>query len=142
MQTYPQQTTIIVIKLWHFLIISLRSESPQVKRYLISSITNLVHELPYELPNDLRLRILGNQEILEKSQMWVETQPSAQSSFQKLNVDNSCQKGRKIRYCLFEVLSNFTVFLQLVPNILARIVEALIESFQQKYYEKVSKKLY
>ena len=34
----------------------LRSESPQVKRYLISSITNLVHELP----NDLRLRILGN----------------------------------------------------------------------------------
>ena len=34
----------------------LRSESPQVKRYLISSITNLVHELP----NDLRLRIIGN----------------------------------------------------------------------------------
>ena len=36
------------------------SESPQVKRYLMSSITNLVHELPHELPNDLRLRILGN----------------------------------------------------------------------------------
>ena len=31
------------------------SESLQVKRYLMSSITNLVHELPHELPNDLRL---------------------------------------------------------------------------------------
>ena len=31
------------------------SESPQVKRYLMSTITNLVHELPHELPNDLRL---------------------------------------------------------------------------------------
>ena len=39
-----------------------------------------------------RLRILGNQEILEKCQMRVETQPSAQSSFQKVNVYNSCQK--------------------------------------------------
>ena len=36
------------------------SESPQVKRYLISSIKNLVHELPHDLQNDLRLRILGN----------------------------------------------------------------------------------
>ena len=36
------------------------SESPQVKRYLISSITNLVHGLPHELPNNLRLMKLGN----------------------------------------------------------------------------------
>ena len=70
--------------------ISLRSESSQVKRYLISSIANLVHELPHELLKDLRL--------------------NAQSSFQKLNVDNSCQKTRKIRYCILEVLSNFNVF--------------------------------
>ena len=54
--------------------------------------------------------------------MQVETQPSAQSSFQKLNVDNNCQKTRKIRYYIFEVLSSFSVFLQFVPNILARIV--------------------
>ena len=40
----------------------------------------------------------------------METQPSAQSSFQKLNVDNSSQKARKIRYYIFEDLSNFTVF--------------------------------
>ena len=34
-----------------------------------------------------------------------------QSSFQKLNADNSCQKTYKIKYYIFEVLSNFTVFL-------------------------------
>ena len=45
---------------WHFLIVSLRFESPQGKRYLISSITNLVDEFPHELPNDLRLMISGN----------------------------------------------------------------------------------
>ena len=40
---------------------------------MISSIANLVYELPHELPNDLRLRILRNKEILGKSQIWVET---------------------------------------------------------------------
>ena len=35
---------------------------------MISSIANLVNELPHELPDDLRLRILGNNETLEKSQ--------------------------------------------------------------------------
>ena len=35
------------------------SESPQVKRYLIPSTTTLLHELPYELPNDLG----GSQQI-------------------------------------------------------------------------------
>ena len=54
--------------------------------------------------------------------MWLETQPSAQSPFQKLNVDNNCQTTRKIRYYIFEVLSNFAVFLKFVPNILARTV--------------------
>ena len=43
--------------------------------------------------------------------MWVEAQPSAQSSLQNLNVDNSCQKTRKIRYYIFEVLCSFAVFL-------------------------------
>ena len=39
--------------------------------------------------------------------MWVRTQPKAQSFFQKLNVDNSCQKTRKIRYFIFEVFPQF-----------------------------------
>ena len=88
-------------------------ESPQVKRYLISGTTNLVHELPHDLPNSLRLRILGNYEILEKFQIWVETQPSVQSSFQKLNFDSNCQKTRKIREQIFEALSNLLDFFTL-----------------------------
>ena len=91
-------TAILVIMFWIFLIIQIRSKSLQVKRQFISSITNLVDELPHNLSNDLRLRIFKNQEILEKCLMWVETQLSAQLSFKKLNVDNSCQKTRKIRY--------------------------------------------
>ena len=52
--------TVLVITFSYFFIISFRCQSPRVNRYLISSITNLVHELPYELSNELRLRILGN----------------------------------------------------------------------------------
>ena len=49
------------------------SNLPQVKRNVISGIANVVYELPHELPNDVRLTILGNKEILEKSQIWVES---------------------------------------------------------------------
>ena len=45
--------------------------------------------------------------------MWVQTQPNAQSSLQKLNNDNSCQKTRKIRYFIFEGLPNFIVLFTL-----------------------------
>ena len=48
--------------------------SSQVKRDVISSTKKLVQELPHESPNDLRLNILGNQEILEKSGSWLEAQ--------------------------------------------------------------------
>ena len=34
--------------------------SPQVKRSVIISSKHGIYEFPYELPNDLRLRILGN----------------------------------------------------------------------------------
>ena len=50
----------------------------------MSSIVNLVYELPHQLPNDLRFRFLGSQEISEKSQIWMETQLSTQSPFNKL----------------------------------------------------------
>ena len=48
-------------------------------------------------------------------------QPNSHSSFEKLKVDNSCQKTRKIRYYIFEALPNFIVSLYFVPNILSRI---------------------
>ena len=100
--------TIVIIIFWHFLKIYHRFESPQIRRYLISSITKVVHELLHELPNNFRLRIFGNYKILEKYQIWVEMEPSAQSSFQKLNFDNSCQNTHKARSQIFEVLFSYT----------------------------------
>ena len=46
---------------------------PQIKENLISSIANFVYKLSHKLPSNLRLRILGNKEILEKPQIWVDT---------------------------------------------------------------------
>lgn len=66
-------TTIPVLIFLHFLKISYRSESPQVKRHLISSVTNFAQELLHKLPNDLTIRILSNWKMLEKYQIWVET---------------------------------------------------------------------
>ena len=34
--------------------------SPQVKQRMIINYKHGIYELPHELPNDLRLRILGN----------------------------------------------------------------------------------
>ena len=46
--------------------------SPQVKRSTIISNKQGVYELPKELPNDLRLTILGNEEKSEKPQNLLE----------------------------------------------------------------------
>ena len=89
---------------------------------MIFSIANSVYELPHWLPNDLRLRILENKKILEKCEIWVETQPSAQSSLQKYNVAIVVQKQAKIDIKLFLsslILLGFSVFF---PNIFFRIV--------------------
>ena len=40
--------------------------SAQEKRCAIITYKHSIHELPQELRNDLRLRILGNEEILGK----------------------------------------------------------------------------
>ena len=53
-------STVLVIIFWNFTMFYERSESPQVKENLISSITNLIYELPHEFSNDLKLTILGN----------------------------------------------------------------------------------
>ena len=44
---------------WHFTLFRCKFDSPQVKWYLMPRLMNLVHHLAHELPNDLRLRILG-----------------------------------------------------------------------------------
>ena len=112
-QSNIRLSTILVIIFWNFTMFQYRSDSAQVKRNVISSIKILVYELPHDLLNDLTLRILGNKEILVKSQIWVETQPSVQSPFQKLNFGDSNQKTRKSRYKAFLFLSSFIGFLYL-----------------------------
>ena len=86
---------------------------------MASSIANLVYKLPHELPNDLRLRILGNKEISVNSQSYVDTQPSAQTPFQKLNVGNSSPKINTKVYKFvskFLDLSSFTRLLKRKRN--------------------------
>ena len=63
---------------------------------MISSIASLVYEFSYELPNDLRLRVLGNKEILGKSQIWVELCPNALTPLQKLNLSKRVKKHAKV----------------------------------------------
>ena len=46
--------------------------SPQMKRSVIISNNYGIYELPHKLPNDLRLSILGNLEISEKSPNFIE----------------------------------------------------------------------
>ena len=62
---------------------------------MISSIANLVFQLPHELPNDLGPTILANKEILRNFQIWVKTELSVPSPFQKLNFGNNSQKSRR-----------------------------------------------
>ena len=40
--------------------------SPKVKRCAVITYKHGAYELPHEIPNDLRLRILGNKEISGK----------------------------------------------------------------------------
>ena len=66
----------------------------------------IVYGLPHELSNDLRLRTLGNSEIMEKTQKWVEAESTAQSHLQKKKLCTSGQKLHKNRY-QFLILSSF-----------------------------------
>ena len=98
-----------------------RSDSPQVKRNVISNIVNLLQELPHR-----KYCLLPHKEILGTSQTWLEMQPTLHSHFQKLNFHNSSQRIRKRRY------QTFTGFLYCVSNILSRIVGS-----KKKYLIKI-----
>ena len=71
--------------------------SPQVKRSAIISDKHGIYMLPHELPNDFRLRFLGNYEKSEKSQNFRELEPSAQSSSQNKNFVDTSKKLLKNR---------------------------------------------
>ena len=55
-----EHDTIIDIIFEEFLILYQIFFSPQVKRSMIISSKQGIYELPHKLPNDLRLRIVGN----------------------------------------------------------------------------------
>ena len=46
--------------------------SPQVKRCAIITYKHSIYELPHELPNDIRVSMPGNEEILGKSEYPIE----------------------------------------------------------------------
>ena len=74
----------------------------------VSSIIKFEYELPHQLPDNLRLGTLGNQEMTMKSQVWVESQASVQSLLQKVISVNRGQTATKKRYQSFLVLSIFS----------------------------------
>ena len=67
--------------------------SPQMKRGTIISNKQGIHELPQELQNDLRLKVLGNQEIRGISQNSTELQPRNQPHFQNDSFVNTAKKN-------------------------------------------------
>ena len=64
-------TTIMDIIVIDFLILYQIFFPPQVKRSVIISNKHSIYDLPRELPNDLRLRILRNYERSGKSQNFI-----------------------------------------------------------------------
>ena len=70
--------------------------SPQVKRSVMISNKHCIYELPDELSNDLKLRILGKQEILGKSQNFIELLPSAESPPPEMKISLALAKTRSL----------------------------------------------
>ena len=118
--------TILVIIFWNFKCLQYKFDSSQVKRNLISRKRNLVYEFSYELPNDLRLSISGNQEMLERSQIKLEAQPSAQSPFQKLILVIAGKKHAKVDIKLFLSCPLLLDFCYFVPNIFIHYLRLVV----------------
>ena len=57
--------------------------SPQVKRWAIIIYKHGIYELPHELPNDLRLRILGNIRKLSKPHRTIAQQDPGSQEIRK-----------------------------------------------------------
>ena len=86
--------------------------SPQVKRIMIISTKHVIYELPHELPNDLRIWILGKNKILRRSRIFTQLQPSAQSSSQNETFVNANKKLLKYLNKIFLVLRYFKLTLK------------------------------
>ena len=92
-------------------------EQNRILVIMFSNFTNLV----YELPNEVRLRILGNKEILGISQIWVKTQPSAKFPFQKSKLWQQQSKNIQNQISNFSFPVQFYWVSLFFSNILLRI---------------------
>ena len=101
----------------------MKFDSPQVKWNVISSIRNFFYELYHKLSEDLSLRILGNKEILGKSQYCLRTQPSLQSPVS--NFGTGAEKQAKTAIKVVK-LFYFLIFSQ-------NILHTIVEKFRQWY---------
>ena len=104
---------------WDFLMAEQILLSPQVKRSRI--ISN-------GLPNDLRLRIFGNQKISGNSQNFIKLLPSAQSSSRNKNFVSASKNVLKNRNWTFLVVCYFRWRLEFLSNILWMTVDFLKSS--------------
>ena len=68
--------TIMVLTFWDFLIFHQFFILPQVKWSVFIGNKNDIYKMSYKLQSNLRFRILGNWEVLEKSQDFMELQSS------------------------------------------------------------------
>ena len=66
--------------------------SPQVKGIVNISNKHVTYNLYQELPNILRLRILGKWNMLRRSQMFIDLDSSAQSSTKNENFVHRSEK--------------------------------------------------
>ena len=66
--------------------------SPEVKRCTIITYKHSIYELPHELTNNLRLRNLGNEEILRKCLNFTQWKASAQFPRKIENFANTSKK--------------------------------------------------
>ena len=114
--------TIIFIIFWDLLMFYLILLSPQVKRWAIITYKHGIHELPQELPNELRLRSLENYEKLKKCLNFTEWWPSTKSSCQNGNFINTSRKLLARRNETFPLVHYFTWKLEFVSDILWVIV--------------------
>ena len=89
--------TITVITFWDFLVFYQIFLSPQVKQCTIITYKHGIYELPHKLPNNLRLRILGNKKILGKCLNLIEWEPCAKSLCENKNFFNTREKFLKNR---------------------------------------------
>lgn len=106
--------TTLVIIFWHFTVCQYKFDSEQVKRELISSITNFVYELPCQWN---KIKILRNQEILERWWHNLVSSLSSKNEILATAVKNCTKKDIKV----FALVQLSLICLTL-PNVLSSVV--------------------